>query len=273
MLFLNVWFDWNRNGDWDDVLQLRRRRQRQEWAVQNQPVPFESGLQQFTTLPFLPWHPTSTNPIPVWVRMTLSEQPWQPWGPGGSGPPLGYDYGETEDYYVTEYSLGEREFGDAPEGSAALAYPPSLTTGAFPTCKVNGPSMWVQHNNFGAYFGPAFDLEADGNAGLCQSSSCFPPYDADECYRDGDAGLIIPEPFTIDPRPPDHTVPPVDRHRVGVRVPDRVLGGNVDIDVTNNMPSNTVGRVNLLVDWNQDGQWGGIVTCPGPALRCRSTSW
>ena len=88
MLFLNVWFDWNRNGNWDDVLQCDTGAA-QEWAVQNQPVPFESGLQQFTTLPFLPWHPTSTNPIPVWVRMTLSEQPWQPCGAGRFGAAIG----------------------------------------------------------------------------------------------------------------------------------------------------------------------------------------
>ena len=29
------------------------------------------------------------------------------------------------------------------------------------------------------------------------------------------------------------------------------------------MPGQAIGYVNLLVDWNQDGQWGGSVTCPG----------
>ena len=36
----------------------------------------------------------------------------------------------------------------------------------------------------------------------------------------------------------------------------------MDIDVTNNMPSGTAGLVNLLVDWNQDGQWSGSGDLP-----------
>ena len=29
-------------------------------------------------------------------------------------------------------------------------------------------------------------------------AACFPPYDQDECFQDGDAGLIMPTSFTID---------------------------------------------------------------------------
>jgi hypothetical protein len=79
------------------------------------------------------------------------------------------------------------DFGDAPEGGAALAYPPAATPGQFPTCLNVGPAPFVGHTNFGAFFGPLFDLEPDGNAGLCQTASCFPPYDQDECFQDGDA--------------------------------------------------------------------------------------
>ena len=70
------------------------------------------------------------------------------------------------------------DFGDAPEG--ALAYPSMGVMGFFPTCITVGPLTWIQHTNFGAWFGPAVDFELDGNAGLCPT---FGPYDADECFH------------------------------------------------------------------------------------------
>ena len=57
------------------------------------------------------------------------------------------------------------DFGDAPEG--ALAYLSPAVIGAFPTCITVGPALWVEHDNFGAYFGPLVDFELDGNGGLC----------------------------------------------------------------------------------------------------------
>ena len=111
----------------------------------------------------------------------------------------------------------------------------------------------------------------DGNAGLCQTASCFPPYDADECYQDNDAGLIIPKPFTIVSTGPSLQIvscPNSQGTPLGYVCQTAVWGGNVDIAVTNNMPNNTIGYVNVLMDWNQDGQWGGSVTCPGnPAVQ------
>ena len=102
-LYVNVWFDWNRDGDWDDASTCILT-PAPEWAVQNQllfnlPV----GLWTITTPGFLPWHPTGTMQ-PIWMRITLSEQPWTGSGAGmtgngGSGPVAGYKYGETEDYY------------------------------------------------------------------------------------------------------------------------------------------------------------------------------
>ena len=89
------------------------------------------------------------------------------------------------------------DFGDAPEG--ALAYPTLGVFGAFPTCITVGPLTWIQHTNFGALFGPMVDFEPDGNAGYCAPS--FGPYDADECFYDGDAGLLFPQAYTIDQTP------------------------------------------------------------------------
>jgi hypothetical protein len=49
--------------------------------------------------------------------------------------------------------LQQLDFGDAPEG--ALAYPATGIIGMFPTCRTVGPASWIQHTNFGAWFGPS----------------------------------------------------------------------------------------------------------------------
>ncbi|MFH0980175.1 MAG: Ig-like domain-containing protein [Planctomycetota bacterium] len=108
VLFVNVWFDWNRDGDWDDVQLCGLNDFAPEWSVQNQQLAFAGpGQYPVTTLPFKPWHPTTgQDPIPIWMRITLSEQLWiSSGGPGegSSGPQQGYQYGETEDYYVEDY--------------------------------------------------------------------------------------------------------------------------------------------------------------------------
>ncbi|MCP4246601.1 MAG: hypothetical protein GY778_06095 [bacterium] len=102
-MYVNVWFDWTRDGDWDDVLTCPDG-PADEWAVQNMMLvglPPASSLP-FTTPPFLPWHPTDP-PTEIWMRITLSEQPWNPGASadrtGGDGPGNGHQFGETEDYY------------------------------------------------------------------------------------------------------------------------------------------------------------------------------
>ena len=151
------------------------------------------------------------------------------------------------------------DFGDAPEG--ALAYPSLGVTGFFPTCITVGPLTWIMHTNFGAWFGPAVDFELDGNAGFCPT---FGPYDQDECFMDGDAGLLFPQAYTIDPTPAVVPCPPGIQAppSLGLTCTTAVWGGNVDIDLTNIMPNFTFGFVNVIMDWNQDGFWGGSSTCP-----------
>jgi len=104
-LWVNVWFDWNRDGDWDDILDCDQDLA-PEWTVQNQFL-FDllTGSNQITTPAFLSWHPED-GPGEIWMRITLSEQPWKDEstpemkGNGGSGPQNKYLYGETEDYYL-----------------------------------------------------------------------------------------------------------------------------------------------------------------------------
>ncbi|MHC5144567.1 MAG: DUF7901 domain-containing protein, partial [Planctomycetota bacterium] len=156
-------------------------------------------------------------------------------------------------------AFAQEEYGDAPEG--VLAYPSLGVNGQFPTCKTVGPAGWIQHTNFGAWFGPAFELELDGNAGACPG---FAPYDLDECFADGDAGLLVPDSYTIVAGavalcPNSAGIP------LGNTCQTAVWGGNIDIDVINNMPNNTDGLVNVIIDWDQNGQWAGASTCP-PAV-------
>ncbi|TKJ36470.1 MAG: hypothetical protein CEE38_11695 [Planctomycetes bacterium B3_Pla] len=103
-LWVNVWCDWNRDGDWDDT-PVCPGGPAPEWAVQNQFLfNLPLGLNQITTPAFLSWHPEN-GPEDIWMRITLSEKPWKGGsnpgekGNGGSGPLAKYQIGETEDYH------------------------------------------------------------------------------------------------------------------------------------------------------------------------------
>lgn len=97
--YVNVWFDWNRDGDWADALECPTGSAVSEHAVQNQSLslpPLSPGLQQVSTPFFVPHNPSGG---PVWMRITISDQPVQG-GSDGQGPDSGYGTGETEDYYL-----------------------------------------------------------------------------------------------------------------------------------------------------------------------------
>ena len=117
-MYFNAWLDMNRDGDWNDVAQCPQGAA-PEWIVQDQDVMnalggvWAPGLYTVKTPQFLVNLSNSVavaviDPYksPVWLRISLTETPWQgssvTGGPpyaGGSGPPMGYQFGETEDYY------------------------------------------------------------------------------------------------------------------------------------------------------------------------------
>jgi len=100
-IFANVWCDFNRDGDWDDV-PMCGSKPAPEWAVQNQPLAFAlPGIYIVQTPSFRTFdNLNQTGIADIWMRITLSETPWAlASGSGGSGPPNGYVYGETEDYF------------------------------------------------------------------------------------------------------------------------------------------------------------------------------
>jgi hypothetical protein len=155
---------------------------------------------------------------------------------------------------VCEQTPAQMDFGDAPEGT--LAYP-SGVIGQFPTCITVGPATWIQHTNFGAWFGPMVDFESDGNGGLCPS---FAPYDNDECMNDGDAGLMIPGSYTI-VGGAVVACPQSPAGALGRACTVAAWGSNIDIKLQNMMPNQAVGYVNVLMDWKQDGVWAGSAAC------------
>ncbi|MDT8299958.1 MAG: GEVED domain-containing protein [Sedimentisphaerales bacterium] len=125
-LYVNIWCDWNRDGDWDDSTLTNpslacSKGIVSEWAVKNQYlINLPAGLNQITSKAFLSWHPDAGTKQ-IWMRITLSPKPWTSGsapgvrGNGGSGPRDGHEFGETEDYYFipeTSFSICEDYNGD-----------------------------------------------------------------------------------------------------------------------------------------------------------------
>jgi len=83
-------------------------------------------------------------------------------------------------------------------------------------------------------------------------------YNHDECFNDGDAGLLIPSAFTFTGTPSIFTIVPCISGSViplGKACKWAAWGTNIDINVRNQMQSQSMAYVNILMDWNQDGQW------------------
>ena len=95
--YVNIWFDWDRDGDWGDTPNCGASLgPAPEWAVQNYAFTLGPGVHTLITPAFLVYDPLDRA---HWMRITLSEQP-RPSGAAGEGPAGGYQYGETEDYVV-----------------------------------------------------------------------------------------------------------------------------------------------------------------------------
>jgi len=253
-VYLNVLMDWDQSGWWQGSSMCPNGPAAEHVLVDFViPAGFSGLLSALGPPSFL------TGPYTgyVWTRFTVSDAPvgidWD-----GSGY---FSDGESEDYLlcITER---EAEYGDAPEGEGAFAYPELGVFGAFPTCVGSGPAGYVVHAVFGGvFFGPMVDFETEGNAGNCPN---FPPYDADECFVDADAGLLIPPAATIDAALNYVPCMPPAIEPLGYACSTAVWGGNVDIHVENTSSIDVF--VNVLMDWNRDGQWSGSSDCEdGPA--------
>ncbi|MBN1338860.1 MAG: hypothetical protein JXA03_06015 [Bacteroidales bacterium] len=242
MGFVNAWIDWNKNGSWADM---------EEHVIIDFTVNDGSNIVLVNVPPY-------ATPGNTFARFRLTSVP------GLSYTGVAPD-GEVEDYLIVIDGPDVFDFGDAPEG--APAYAGLGVVGQFPTCIGVGPSGYVQHSPGGAFFGLMADQEPDGNAGLCPS---FTPglYNQDECYGDGDAGLMVPASYTIIGPPGAETVvlcpgsPPMP---LGMVCSPALWGPNIDIHLQNISINQAICYVNVLIDWNQDGVWGGTYSC-GPGM-------
>jgi hypothetical protein len=123
--YLNVWFDFNRDGDFDDTTLLCRDTNNTlvstpERAVANMPIMMKPGTHRFTTTSFRSSHPDYNQLI--WMRMTLTAS--QISSPDGSGPAGGYRYGETEDFLLTNYDNSGSADLSALSGGSGANYQP-----------------------------------------------------------------------------------------------------------------------------------------------------
>lgn len=101
--YVNVWLDWNGDGDWADTFLCPNGFWASEWAVRNQWVNLGPGLS-WLPLQFLSKVQVVKNmPYESWMRASIADMP-APAPEDGRGPVGGYDLGETEDYYLYLWS-------------------------------------------------------------------------------------------------------------------------------------------------------------------------
>jgi hypothetical protein len=101
--YIEGWFDWNRDGDWNDGGACGCGSD--EWAIQDWPVVPDPTTGLFSaSIPIVPCHPGSETD-PLWARVTLSDEQFVALGPSwqAGGRPVEspcLSDGETEDYYL-----------------------------------------------------------------------------------------------------------------------------------------------------------------------------
>lgn len=281
--YLNVLVDMNADGDWNDNF-LCGGACAYEWAVKNRLVALPPGCTTLSTGAFL----VGPNAGPAWMRTTLTLQPVGddfPWNGSAAAPRGAFACGETEDHPVTiagpdTCAVAYEDFGDAPEKVTAYL---SGVAGAFPTCLAAGPAgtrevlcgapastppgptghvrhlatpadpahFWL---GCGQYVVPlsAVDSEADGKVAvggvLGGPSACDPAVatdciesliglsmNQDECVGDLDAGLTTPTFFM--------------QCSLGV--------AQIEAYHCGSQPAPAV--LNVLVDWNHDGDWNDVL--------------
>ncbi len=157
----------------------------------------------------------------------------------------------------------DAEYGDAPEHAPNIAYIDG-TNGNFPTC-IDNDWYFIRHGwPSTLFFGPMADAESDGNHGNCPNW-WQNQYDLDECFQDGDAGLIKPMSFTItSDGAGDHYTPcPQGQADTILQEPCQTAVWGQDINIHVSTAGGGPAIVNVLFDWNHDGQWKGSSDCSG----------
>ncbi len=273
-VYLNVLFDWDQDGDWGGTSNCPSWNTN-EHVLDNFVIPANTNGPLSWVPNIIPGFVTGPNEGFVWARFSLTDQPvpfdWDGHGVFGDG--------ETEDYLLLIATPQDPpppniDMGDAPEDDGdglndALAYIPS-TLGNFPTCITNGTAeSYISHMLGTAWFGGMVDAEGDGNSGICPYVF---PYNNDECGTFPypipppigptglDEGLIFPPSYTITGSSGSETYEPCTQGEEGALgdVCTAIVWGT-DIDIWVQTPTDIY--LNVLFDWDQDGDWGGSSTC------------
>jgi hypothetical protein len=97
--FVNVWIDFNRDGDWADN-NLGGPcpvggAPADEWFIRNVPAPNFSGVFMLPPRPM----PNLNDGRPMWLRISIADSA-APQNSIGNGPANGYRFGETEDHLI-----------------------------------------------------------------------------------------------------------------------------------------------------------------------------
>jgi hypothetical protein len=283
--FLNVLVDWNHDGDWNDAVQGCNTCVT-EWAVRNATIDLPPGCFTQTSPPFV----VGTTAGPAWMRITISDTPVNddfPWAGSATMPGGELTGGETEDYPVTIVTPPPpcktyQDFGDAPEGVAAYS---TGIVGHFPTCLAPtapgtpdvlcpdpllpppGLTGYVEHvtsdtDHVGYWLGCGdiaapllgVDSEPDGRSWLsfvggqiaacdrlatpdCSETLFGMTFGQDECYGDADAGISSLVSFTA------------------------CRGNTVTTKTYSCATTRVQAYLNVLVDWNGDGDWCDVGYC------------
>ncbi len=250
-VFFNMWADWNRNGMWGGALECSTAigGLSQEWAVTNQVITLVPGLNTFNSTTFLPFHPKGKGA--VWFRMTVSDTVATL--DNGSGPAAGWKLGETEDYFLSP------DLGDAPDSQNSLLAP-MKAYGPWPWPLAKFPTVFNRlpagaprgplHHNLGVRYvlGNGLSGEAEADSGPdddptnnLQLGPRIPNSDrADDAFW-----LGVPSANSM-----GHCVPKTLNYRVTLP--------------SSPAPSGTAqAYVNVWIDWNRNGAWGGLRKCKG----------
>jgi hypothetical protein len=209
------------------------------------------------------WKTPSGAPNPIILRLDLAAtgtaQVFGLAGPIGPRPDLMRLY--LSKHAPQPLSTGG-DYGDAPEG--VLAYPSLGVMGNFPTDFINGPNSYMIHEFYPfpyLYMGSGEDFEWEGNGGL--GFETFFDYDADECQdaAPADNGLLYPRAHTV--QGGSLVSCGSGPATLGPACSFAVWGVDLDLDVVNDQADDAY--LNVLFDWNQDGEWGGSSACAGQA--------
>ncbi|KPL85343.1 GEVED domain-containing protein [Herpetosiphon geysericola] len=300
-LYTNLWFDWDRSGYWGSASFFCNNTPTTEWSVQNDVNAITGpGTYIFSTSAFLPVNTNSNKPL--WMRISLSESPATNDDGRGPASRWKYgeteDYlltGTDQPTPVptrtfTPTPVPTRTFTPTPTATATATNtptpPPTRTFTPTPTPANDiisdlgdapdstnhfSTSMLAYAPSTGARYPTVFDpstglpegpFHYDAKQIVLGASSTF--------EREADTGPDADGPNNIQP---STNQPNLDRaddtFYLGVPTVNSFAPAcqskTLDYQVTVNSVPAGVNRlyVNVWIDWNRSGFWGGSVQCPG----------